>query len=573
MSGNNDYRNMLRNMAVEWKYIFSYVKKYRFALLLYVIFGLVATAMSLGVSISTKYLIDAVINKTNDTILRFALLAIGLAVSQQIFQAITSYITSIVSSRTSNGIREDIYTTILGAQWEELSHYHSGDILNRLETDVKTVSNAAISFIPNVITRLVHFFGALSIVLYYDKTMALIALASAPVLFLSSKFLVKTIRKYSQESRQINGEILSCSEESVQNLLTIKAFGLTKDYIDKFKVVLENYRNTRLSHDKFSILMTMMLSLLGLLVSYCCYGWGVYRLWQGMITFGTMTLFIQLSGTLTSSFSSLASLVPVAVSTATSAGRIMELADLPKEKDADREKVGEIIEKSRNKGVCINFNDVTFKYKNGETNVIENATFKIKPGETVALVGASGAGKTTIFKLLLGIIKVTDGEIFIEADDGEKVGISDSTRPFFSYVPQGIDIFSGTIKENLISVKPNATDDELRRVIRLASLEKFIDSLPEGINSIVNEQGNNFSQGQLQRIAIARALLKDSMVLLMDEATSALDPETEKQILENIMISDPSKICIVTTHRESILNYCDRVFKTERDGTVRELKV
>ncbi|MBR5245841.1 MAG: ABC transporter ATP-binding protein [Clostridia bacterium] len=571
MKRNSDYRNLLRNMAVEWVYIFYYVKKYKIALFLYILLGLVATAMSLGGSVAAKHLIDAVINKSNDTILFLAVLTVGLAVFQQVFQAISSYITSVVSSRISNEIREDIYTKILNAQWEEISSYHSGDILNRLETDVKVVSNAVIGFIPNAITRLAQFFGALIIVLYYDKTMALIALMSAPFLFFSSKILVKTIRKYSQKSREINGEILSYSEESAQNLLTIKAFGLTKDYIDKFKLVLEDYRDTKLAYDKFSILMTMILSLIGLVVSYCCYGWGVYRLWQGMITFGTMTLFIQLSGMLTSSFNSLASLVPMAVSTATSAGRIMEITELPKELDVDSEKVNEILEKAKDSGVSINFDNVTFKYKDAENNVIEKTTFKINPGETVALVGPSGEGKTTILKLLLGIMPVTDGEIIIETPEGEKVLVSNSTRRFYSYVPQTTDIFSGTIRENLIAVKPDATDDELQEVIRLSSLEKLVSSLPKGIETIVNEQGGNFSQGQLQRIAIARALLKDSMILLMDEATSALDAETEKAVLQGIMKSNPSKICIITTHRESMLKHCDRVFTVESDGGIIEI--
>ena len=573
MKRNGSYRKMLRNMTNEWKCIFSYVKNYKFALFLYVFLGLVATIMALSATVAAKYLIDSVVNKSNDRIWMFGLLAVGLAIFQQVFQAVASYINSLVSSRIINEIREDIYARILGAQWEEIAAYHSGDVLNRLETDVKVVSNAVVSFVPNLITRLVQFFGALIIVLYYDKTMALIALMGAPLLFISSRFLVKIIRKYSKEGRKINGEILSYSEETVQNLLTIKAFGLTKDYIAKFKTVLEKYRKTKLAYEKFSILMTLMLSLSGLLVSYCCYGWGVYRLWQGMITFGTMTLFIQLSGTLTSSFSSLASLLPLAVSTATSAGRIMELTEMPKEEDSNKENVNRLIKKSKNTGVFVNLKNATFKYKYGKNNVLENVTFKINPGETVALIGTSGEGKTTILKLLLGIMPVTDGEIFVETVDGEKVAVSDSTRRLFSYVPQGVEIFSGTIRENLTIVRPNATNEELKEVIKLVSLESLINSLPKGLDTVVNEQGSNFSQGQLQRIAIARALLKDSMILLMDEATSALDFETEKQILDNIMTSNPSKICIVTTHRESILKYCDRVFKVENDGSVKEMKV
>lgn len=571
MRKNENYRRLLRNMTCEWKWIFSYVRKYKFALVLYILLGLVATIMSLGVSVATKFLIDAVISRSNDTILKFGLLAVGLAVFQHVFQALTSYVTAVVSSRTSNEIRENIYSHIISAQWEEISDFHSGDILNRLESDAQAVATAVISFVPNVVIRVVQFVGALAIVLYYDKTMAMIALMSAPLLFFSSRFLIKTIRKYSKQSRELNGKILSYSEESVQNLLTIKAFNLTKDYISNFKKVLDEYRRTKLAYDKFSIIMTLALSLAGLVVSYGCYGWGVYRLWQGAISFGTMTLFIQLSGQLTSSFGSLAALVPSAISAATSAGRVMELTKLAKEQDKDREQAVLFYEKSKNTGVGITFSKVSFKYKNGDSNVIEDASFKINPGETVAMVGPSGEGKTTILKLLLGIIPATEGEIFLEALNGEKIAVSDSTRRFCSYVPQGINIFSGTIRENLTVVKPNATDEELHNVIKAASLDNLISSLPQGLDTLVNEQGGNFSQGQLQRIAIARALLKDSTILLMDETTSALDADTEKRVLENIMIANPAKICIVTTHRESMLKYCDRVFKVEQNGGITEM--
>lgn len=572
MKKSNSYRAMLRNMVKEWKFIFSYVGRYKFALMLYVFFGLVATAVSLGVSVAAKYLIDAVVGR-DDSVLGFGILVVSLGIGQHIFQALASYVTANLSARTITEIRKEIYSNVVNARWEEISHFHSGDLLNRLESDVSAVSNGIISFIPSVITRVVQFFGSLAIVLYYDSTMAFLSLISAPFLFFSSKFLVKTIRKYSQQSREINGEILSYSEESMQNILTIKAFDLTKTYISNFGKVLEKYKSVKLQYDKFSILMTLCLSLIGLLVSYACYGWGVYRLWQGVITFGTMTLFIQISGMLTSSFSALASLAPNAVSIATSAGRIMEITSFSEETDEDEEKALRILEKSRGRGVSVEIESLSFKYRDAETEILKNISFKVNPGETVALVGPSGEGKTTMLKLLLGILSATEGEIQLEAFDGEKIRVSDSTRRFCSYVPQGINIFSGTIRDNLIAVKPDATEDELYNVIEAAALTNFVNSLPQKIDTPINEQGNNFSQGQLQRIAIARALLKDSMILLMDEATSALDAETEKKVLENIMIENPSKICIITTHRESMLKYCDRVFTVDSEGRISENSV
>lgn len=570
MKKSKDYGKLLRSMLREWKWLFRYISKYKFTVVLYIAIGLVATAMSLGVSVASKYLIDAVVLHVNETLIKYAVLVVGLSVFQYVFGSLTAWITATVSSRANNEIRQDIYSHIITAEWEDIGIFHSGDLLNRLESDVSTVSSGVINFIPGVFTRSLQFFGSLIIVLYYDKTMAFLALMSAPFLFVSSRFLVKTIRKYNKQTRELNGKILSFTEESVQNIQLIKAFDLTKRYIDNFRTVLETYRHTRLEYEKFSILLTLCLSIIGLVVSYACYGWGVYRLWQGAITYGTMTLFLQISGNLTSSFGSLASLAPTAVSIATSAGRIMEVTTFDEEKDLDKQKAISVLQEAKGKGVSLVMKNVSFKYRDGDSFVLKNVNIKATPGETIAFVGPSGEGKTTLLKLLLGIVGSTEGEMYLQTDGGNTVNISDSTRRFCSYVPQSINIFSGTIAENLRMVKPDATDEELQKVIKTADLGDMIEQLPDGLNTVVNEHGANFSQGQLQRLAIARALLRESMILLMDEATSALDNDTEKRVLENIMINNPSRICIITTHRESMLKYCDKVYRVTSAGEITE---
>ena len=563
------FSEVLFNMKNEWKWILKYVKLYKLNIFLYILFGLTATLMSLGTSVATKRLIDSVVNHADSTIVKDVCLVIGLAVFQIVFQSLSSWVTAVVSTRTNNEIRNEIYSNVLVSDWESISSFHSGDLLNRLEGDAGTVSQGIITFIPSVITRSVQFFGALAIVLYYDKTMAFLALMSAPILFLSSRFLIKTMRKYNRQSRELNGKVLSYSEESMQNIQVIKAFDLTRKYISNFKTVLENYRKVRLSYEKFSVILSLCLSLLGLIVSYACYGWGVYRLWSGAITFGTMTLFLQLSGTLSSSFSSLASLVPTAVSIATAAGRIMEVTGYEKETDEEREKALIIRKNSEKTGVSVVLDNITFTYKTASSPTLKDISMTVKPGETVALVGPSGEGKTTLLRLLLGLLKAQQGRAYLENSDGERISISDSTRRFCSYVPQTVNTFTGSIAENLRLVKGDATDEELKKVLETADLWEFVSKLPDGLETVIGEHGANLSQGQAQRIAIARALLCDSMILLMDEATSALDSETEKRVLENIMISDPTRVCIITTHRESMLKYCDRVYEMCGDGTMK----
>jgi ABC-type bacteriocin/lantibiotic exporter with double-glycine peptidase domain len=464
------FRTLLKNMLAEWKWLLRYIKKYWLILFLYLAIGLLATVFSLFGSVVSKFLIDSVITGNKDQLIQFATVVIAFVLFQHLFQAVSSWLIAVVSSKANNEIRSEIYSHIMIARWKDIRGFHSGDLLNRLESDVSSVSGGAIGFLPSLIVKLVQFFGALAIVLYYDKMMALLALMSAPFLFLSSKILIKTIRKYNRKSRELNGEVLSYTEESVRNVQIIKAFDLTKDYIANFEKILVNYRSVKLSYDKFSILMGLCLSLIGVAVSYSCYGLGVYRLWQGTITYGTMTLFLQLSGTLTASFGALASMVPTAVSIATAAGRVMEVTGFEEEVDADKENALALKVKAVDKGVHLHVNRVSFQYDDADNCILRNIDFTVNPGETIGLIGPSGEGKTTLLKLFLGLMKPTEGEIYLSVDENDKLIISDSTRRFCSYVPQTIDMFSGTIAQNLRIVKPDATDDELLHVLKTVDL-------------------------------------------------------------------------------------------------------
>lgn len=570
MKKTNDYSTLFKNISSEWKWLLKLMNRYRFEIVIYTLMGVVSIAMGLGASVSSKYLIDAVVGHNSGTVFSAGALVIGLGVLQIAINMGNSFISSRVGTRVSNEIRYDIYNAMVTACWEGINKYHSGELVNRLEGDVNSVSGNAISFLPGLTTKLVQFFGCLSIVLYYDATLAFLALMSAPVLFFSSRFMTKMMRKYNLETRQMNGKVLSFSEESIQNLQTIKAFGLTKEYAGKFKVLLNNYRNMRLTHDKFSILTTLCLSAIGLVVSYSCYGWGVYRLWNGAITFGTMTLFLQLSGSLTSSFSSIVSMVPNAISVATAAGRIKEITELPRENVEDFNKACAMLPCARENGVSVVAKNITYSYADGNRNVLNDISFFAHPGETVAFVGPSGEGKTTILRLLLGLVDKSNGSLEFNVNGCEAIEISPSTRLFCSYVPQENAIFSGTIAENLRIVNPGATDEELCSALEIADAWDFVKALPLGLDSLVGERGINFSEGQVQRLSIARAVLCNAPILIMDEATSALDKNTEERVLKNLMIGDKKRTCIITTHRPSMLKYCDRIYELQEDGSLKE---
>ncbi len=566
----SEYIELFRSLGKEWKWLLHYASKYRLQIVFYVIIGLLSTAMGLGASIASKYLIDSVVSHNSDTILKSAVIAVTFGIMQIVVGTVVSRIAGVVGTKISMEIRSGVYEHVTFSKWEDIRKYHSGDLLNRIEGDVGNVSNSIISFIPNVFTTLTQFVGCLAVVLYYDPTMAIFAFMSAPFLVFSSRITTKMVRKYNKESREMNGKILSFYSESIQNLQTIKAFDITKRYVDQMKTNLQLHRRIKLDHDRFTIIMSLCMSLIGLAVAYTCYGWGVYRLWQGAISYGTMTLFLQISGQLTGSFSALVSLLPSAISIATSAGRIMEITELPLEEHKDT-KLAEKMEKSADEsGVTIVCNNLKYTYPDGDKPVVANVSFKAEAGETIAFVGPSGEGKTTLLRLILGLVEADSGELILKTKDGKIISVSECTRRFCSYVPQGNAIFSGTVADNLRIVKPEATDEEIIDALKTADAWNFIKELPCGINTEISEKGVNFSEGQVQRMSIARAILRDAPIVVMDEATSALDAKTEEIVLANMMKAYPNRTRIITTHRPSMLQYCTRVYRIDENGMLIE---
>lgn len=560
---------MLQEMYEETKWMYTYAKKYKFQIVFYICLGIMTTLMGLASSVGSKYLIDAVTGQDTGNIALIAIFIVSMGLFSIGINAVTTMISARINIKVNNEIQAEVYDKILVADWISMKEFHSGDLLNRLNGDVNTVASSILSWIPSLITRGVQFLGILAIILYYDPTMAVIALGSAPVMVIVSKTLMKKMRDYNKRMREVSSEVMSFNEESFQNIQSVKAFDLVEFFSNRLRNVQQNYKDVYLDYNKFSVYTSSFMSVVGMFVAYACFGWGVYRLWTGHITFGTMTLFVQLSGQLSSSFKSLVSLVPSAISATTSAGRIMEFFKIKNETKLDDEKVRLIQNNTQGKGLSVELEDVNFSYNSTKT-VFKNANIVANPGEIVALVGPSGEGKTTMVRLLLGLINAKSGSAVIKDINGISCKISSETRRFFAYVPQGNTIFSGTIADNMRMVKPDASDDEIIDALKTACAYDFVKKLPQGINSKVGERGGGFSEGQAQRISIARALLRKSPILLLDEATSALDVFTERQVLRNIMNSGYARTCIVTTHRPSVLTMCDRVYRID-SGDVSDI--
>ena len=552
---------MLKEMYIEAKWMYTYVKKYKWGVIFYIFLGILGTVMGLASSVASKNLIDAVTGYDSSSIGVAAATIMGMSMGTIVVSGITSRISTKINVKVGNEIRADIYDQIINTDWESMSKFHSGDLLNRLTDDSSTVASSVLGWVPNLITQVVQFVCILSVVLYYDATMAIIALMSAPISIIVSRSLMLRMRKFNKEIIVVRSDMMSFNEESFQNLQSLKAFNLSNVFSKRLRKVQNNYTKVSLDYNKFSIITSSFMSIVGTFVYYSCFGWGVYRLWTGHITYGTMTLFLQLSSRLQGSFSELIDLVPSAIGATTAAGRIMEVIGLPRERFKDEDLI-EIMEKNIGiSGVSLELDNVDFTYLNTEKPVFKNATIEANPNEIIALVGPSGEGKSTMMRLVLGLTNPKKGRAIIRGINGLECGISASTRKLMAYVPQEKTMFSGTIAENMRLVKLDATDEEIINALKAACAYDFVESLPQGIYSQIGERGSGFSEGQNQRLSIARAILRDSPILLLDEATSALDVATERKVLRNIMALAENRTCIVTTHRPSVLNMCDRVYK------------
>lgn len=557
---------MLKDMLLQTKWIYSYARRYWLAIIFYTLIGLVGTVVSLGSSLVSKDLVDIITGHHTGALMRTFCAMIGLALGSTLMNQASSYVSNWISMKVDNEIKADIFAKMLVTDWESITSYHTGDLLTRWSSDASSLSNGILNWIPSLIIHSFRFISAFAIVIYYDASFAIFSFVGIPVTLLMSKTLMNRMVNNNKKSAALNARMSGFNQEAFSNIQTIKAFDLIPLYIKYLKELQTEYLTMRMDFQKLSMVSSILMSIVGLIVSYSSYGWGIYRVWNGVISYGTMTMFLSLSGTLTGTLNSLISLVPNAIGLTTSAGRLMDILDMPKEDYSQDEAVLSFLEKYRDQGIGVDVSNLSYMYRGG-TQVFERASLTAKPHEVVALVGPSGEGKTTMLRLILALLTPQSGTISFHSSPsggGETLPLSPSCRKLFSYVPQGNTMFSGTIAENMRNVKPEATDDEIIAALKTACAWEFVEKLPNGINNPIKERGGGFSEGQAQRLSIARALLRKSPILLLDEATSALDTATEHRLLQQIQSDPYPRTCIVTTHRREVLSICNRIYRIQK---------
>lgn len=465
-----------------------------------------------------------------------------------------TWVRNILGIKAQNRMQQRMLDRLLRAEWKGRNHHHSADILNRLEFDVNNVVNFLTETIPSTLSVLAMFIGAFLYLFSMDKVLAVIVIGIFPMFLAVSKIYVGQMRHLTRQVRDSDSKVQSVLQETIQHRMLIKTLESDSAMVERLGNTQSELRHRVVRRTKFSVFSNMVVNFgfaFGYLVAFL---WAAIRMSAHTLSFGGMTAFLQLVNRIQGPARNLTKLVPAFVSVFTAAERLMELEEDPLEEQGTPIYI---------KAPCgIRLQNVGYTYEDGGGDkVIDGLSFDFKPGSCTAILGETGAGKTTLVRMILALVQPQDGKIEIYHGSTHQA-LSPLHRCNFVYVPQGNTLMSGTIRENLRLGKLDATDEEMLHALHVSCAD-FVNDLPDGLNTLCSEQGGGLSEGQAQRIAIARSLLRDRSVMLFDEATSALDPDTERQLLNNIL-SAHDKTIIFITHRPAVIDYCDQTLKLEK---------
>lgn len=521
--------------------------------------GLLGVVVSLSSVWAVQHAIDVAAHEVEGNIIIAVLLMGGLILSNFALNIASVWIRNILGIKAQNRMQQKLLDRMLRSKWNGKETHHSGDVLNRLETDVTNVVNFLTEIIPNSLSTLALFVGAFGYLFMMDWRLAIVIVIMIPIFILFSRVYVRQMRHLTSEVRTSDSKVQSILQETIQHRLLIKTLEGDSAAVDRLEDTQSVLRSNVVRRTKFSVFSYLVLNL-GFSVGYLiAFTWAAVRLSGGTLTFGGMTAFLQLVNKIQNPARQLTHLAPQFVSVFTAAERLMELEENPLEEQ------GEPIELKAPCGV--RFIDVAFAYDDSENNVIEHLSYDFYPTSCTAILGETGAGKTTMVRMILALLQPNSGKVEIY-NEKEHHDLSPLLRTNFVYVPQGNTLMSGTIRDNLRLGKLDATDDEMAEALK-RSCADFVFELPDGLDTKCAEQGGGLSEGQAQRISIARALLRNRSIMLFDEATSALDPDTEQKLLQNIL-SKRDKTIIFITHRPAVMEYCDQTIEIKKRHSCRE---
>lgn len=549
----------LKQTVVALKWMAGYARPFVLPLFILVMGGAALSLCGVGFALASRTLIDAATNVSRANLWRTGAVMLGIIALQMSIRSGLTVLSSRTLEEMGNQLRHHLFEKVARADWRAASEYHSGDLGTRMSSDVSTVAGGMVGLVPDLVATSVQTIGAFVVLYIFDPVMAILSFILGPILMLFGRYYARRLNSMHLRCQETESRTRSFLQESLQNLLVMKAFSLEARSSHRLQDLQSQHLHWVVKRSWLGAGSGVVMGIGYWTGYFLAITWGSYRLSTGMITFGTMAAFLQLVGQVQGPFFGFASSLPRAVAAIASARRLMEIEELPLETKSDTEMN---MKQYQHGEVGIVVDNVSFAYIQ-DTFILERVSMEVRPGEIVAIIGPSGEGKTTLMRLLLALVTPNLGKIYISGSD-ERQEVSPATRKYFSFVPQGNTVFSGSIEDNLRIGNPKSTRDELESVARIACAWDFITEFPEGMGTIIGEQGLGLSEGQVQRLLIARALLRKTPILLLDEATSALDTDTEARVLQGIRNSRPGWTCIIVTHRPTIANVCDRIFRVAR---------
>lgn len=546
-------RKLFKKSDIEiWKWMYSICKDERFKVYVIIIANVIGAVFTIAFAKYSKNIINAAsIDHSFKKVMYYGVCYLVILLIQVALSLISRSTVERCKGKLEWRLKQHMLQTIMKKDYGSVTKYHSGELQNRMFNDVTVISDGFTTILPNMLYFIVKLVSAFTYLIVIDKIFSLVFLVGGVCVFLCTQLFRKTLKRLHKEVQETEGKTRSFIQEAITSLLVVKAFVVEKKIAnDADELQATNYK-AKMRRRFFGITANVGISLVFSLGYIFALLFGAYRLINGL-DFGTVMAMITLVNQVQQPFASLSGIMPKYFGMLASAERLMEIEKLPDEEEDNKTDIA--VADTYGKLNKISFENITFGY---DRDVILNDTsVEIDKGDFVAIMGISGIGKSTLLKLLLGVFKVEKGNINLMLDDAS-IPVDYHTRKLFSYVPQGNFILSGTIKENLLFINSNATDDEINEAIRISCADQFISELPDGLETVIGERGIGLSEGQLQRLAIARSLLSNSPIMLLDEATSALDEETEKRFLMNLR-EIKNKTCIIVSHKRAALEICNK---------------
>jgi len=521
-----------------------------------------------GFALLSRSVIDGAVAGDKKTFIYFALLLLGVILLQLFLRLLCRNLEETIKARLEKSYKGRLFARLLYKDYASVSTYHSGELLNHLTSDVTIISEGVTTIIPSLVSMLTRLACAFAVLVSIDGTFALVFALGGSLLFVVIGAFRSLMKRMHKNVLETDGKLRSFMQESLENLLAVKIFAVQKQMTNQVSKLQDLNYAAKMKRMKASIFANSGFSFIFQAGYLYALVWSAYKLYMHSISFGTLTAILQLVGQVQTPFIGLSGLLPRYYGVLASVERIMELENLRDE--AEINSAGVDCPELASRLEAVVFENVSFSYD--RDRILENASLRISKDDFALLSGPSGIGKTTLLKLLLGVFKPDKGEIYLQMKDGRRINTDQHTRQLFAFVPQGNLLLSGSIRENIAFISPDAKDSEIMEAARISCADDFIKELPAGLNTVIGEKGYGLSEGQIQRLAIARAVLSGAPVLLLDEASSALDESTEKKLLHNLRALQ-GKTCLIISHRQAPLSICNQELHIENKGIItREVK-